>query len=507
IGLLVVGLVAGLTLLPLGPLHGLIRGTLVRVLQEQTGRQVEVGPLRGLLWTGLRVDGLRIAEEGGFARGSLVAVERIRLGWNLLALLFHRDEPLRALNAITVESPNIVVRRQADGVWELARLLQPKTPRPKTPFRFGGTITLRDARLRVIDEVAEKTGYSLAQIIEDVDLEARFDGQGDARFTFSARDAEVADQIIIRNGRIALLAPSYTRIASIDAELDARGLRLDAGAKIINVFLARWAVLHGGQITSLQGPLSLRLVDTAPGAKEAPVFDVGLALTAQLRNLDAEVRAFGKPFREVDGTLGIEMVRRDGQGPGRRDRITVTAGRGMAGSTPVRVDGAINDFRQRLSFDLRVRSDALVVSEIANALPKIPALRPLRGYGTSRVDVGVSGQLTNLRLYGWAQPGGVGWGDWATVAGGLVRFDLRRTPPNQGLAGLAGRLELNNVSGRTRFVNAPLRRIYGQVSLGPDRLTFHRLRLLAGEAAVAVDGRIDRVTQPRRQVLALAVAA
>ncbi len=173
-----------LSALPAGPQHAFIRATIKRVLVDRTEREVEIGRVHRSLWRGIVVDGLRIAEPGGFAQGTVIGVDRLSLRWSLLGLLLHLRDPMPAIAAVEVDGPLVKARRDATGRWELIELFKPEVEKPEKPFTFGGRVVIANGLVELIDQSAP--GGPFSQTIRLTSARAEFDGRGHASVDLNA---------------------------------------------------------------------------------------------------------------------------------------------------------------------------------------------------------------------------------------------------------------------------------------------------------------------------------
>ena len=80
-----------------------VRDVLAQELATASQRQVQVGQVSGNLLTGVRVDNLAIADEQGFAHGSVLAAERVTIKYDLPAVLRGRIKAPASIKQIDLD--------------------------------------------------------------------------------------------------------------------------------------------------------------------------------------------------------------------------------------------------------------------------------------------------------------------------------------------------------------------------------------------------------------------
>ena len=170
-GLIAVGvMVAGQS----GWVHKRVQEAAARQLADMTGREVRVGPVSGNLLTSLDIRGISLAEGRRIDDGTVLSVRRVRIKYDLSAMLRRTKAPAAAIREITVEGLDVDVERYADGTLNLEELLPP----PKKPIphedQFHGQVYLQDVNVHYTDRDemfgAEPLDIELAGVSGFVDL-------------------------------------------------------------------------------------------------------------------------------------------------------------------------------------------------------------------------------------------------------------------------------------------------------------------------------------------------
>ena len=496
-----------MSFLPIGPQHALIRGQVARILATQTHRDVRVGRFSRSLWRGLVIDGLAIASEGGMeAAPPVVDIDTISIRWSLIGLLLHLKNPLGAVNSIRADGVEVTLRRTPDGVWELVKLFQPETPKPKKPFTYGGSFDVIDGHVRLIDEAIP--GRTVERQLDQIEAHLNFNGRGEASMHASLTAPGLADQVELSDGHLQLEPVNFGGQVAVD------GLRIGTAGEIANRFIKQWVQLDAGTVTKLTGRFQFAAGEHGPAAapngtaeqaatpeaqpSQAPPADLGLDLRAELDGVGVTVKALGEPLESLTGQARIVLQTSSEGGPGPGDVVSLDSVAVRIGSSRATVQGTLSDYRNKPHFDLQVLSRGWNVAETERLLPKIKVLHNLADSGVSTFNLRLTNGLDDLRIAGDVQPVKLHWGDLATLDGGKLEIDLRRVPKSDGLAGLLGGLELTEVAAATKFLARPVQRIYGGVRFGKDAIGLQNIHARIDGAPLMVSGTITELTKPGR---------
>jgi translocation and assembly module TamB len=119
-------------------------------LQASAHGIVKMGPVRGTLLTGARIDGLVITDSTG---APFFRADTVVLGYSLLPLLRQRIE----LSGVRLVRPVVVLDRRPGLAWNFSRIFPSDTTKPPTRQGFGAWIAVRglevaDGRVLVRNE-------------------------------------------------------------------------------------------------------------------------------------------------------------------------------------------------------------------------------------------------------------------------------------------------------------------------------------------------------------------
>ena len=132
-----------------GVLVGEIRRSVVTQLRDNLRRDVQLDSVR-LDWPrGVTLRGLRIAERGGFSRGTALAVDEVQLLFEWWRLASVPPDIAASLTQATLRGPHLVLTRDAAGAWSVSDLLG--APGVSGPSRFRGRIVVVDGSLEFTD--------------------------------------------------------------------------------------------------------------------------------------------------------------------------------------------------------------------------------------------------------------------------------------------------------------------------------------------------------------------
>lgn len=147
-------------------------------LTNALGRTTTVGNLRLALFSGsIAADEIAIADEPSFAKSPFVRARSLKVGVELMPLIFSRT---LHITGIALEKPEIALIRSDSGEWNFSSIgVKPASqPAPKAPAKTSGSseVAISISRLRIIDgrlTVARREGGTPPYVYEPVHLQAR----------------------------------------------------------------------------------------------------------------------------------------------------------------------------------------------------------------------------------------------------------------------------------------------------------------------------------------------
>jgi len=137
-----------------GWLHGRVQAIVACELARVTGREVQMGKLSGDLITGVEARDVAIAGSKGLRTGVVLSARKVRVSYDLLAVLRGEQAPAAAVKLVEIERPYAKAVRDAERRINLVELFpQPKPPIPVPPEkRFRGRVVIRGAMVEYVDE-------------------------------------------------------------------------------------------------------------------------------------------------------------------------------------------------------------------------------------------------------------------------------------------------------------------------------------------------------------------
>ena len=381
-----------------------VRDVLAQELATASQRQVQVGQVSGNLLTGVRVDNLAIADEQGFAHGSVLAAERVTIKYDLPAVLRGRIKAPASIKQIDLDRAYVLVDRGATGKLNLEKLFKPKVPQLVPPEeKFQPLITLRNS---VVDIVAQGVGgQTIRTRLTPVDGSVKINPVGPMQIALTARSGDGAF------GSLSLRASSDTdehyfiiegRLT--DAPLRRWGSLLPRSAKVGVAGGSASADFQVWQVPSAGATVGPILATLAPGQK-TPKLKREFGYLAQVGLQGVTVRL---PAAS-GGDVRLNSARAEVTPQG----VQILDLDGSWQSFPVRASGWIYDLSHPRA-DLHLRATGVDLAAVRRRLPA-SLTKGLNGdlAGNGDVTADAIGPLQNLN---------------ATVAVSLPRGALVTTP-------------------------------------------------------------------------------
>jgi len=155
-------------------LHQRVQEVVARQLADMTGREVRVGAVTGNLLTSAEVAGISVARSDTVSDGAVLSASRLRLSYDLPAILLGAKAPAAAVREVRVEGLEVDVTRHADGRLNLQDLLPPPEKVVPPEEQFQGQVHLEDAHIHYTDHTGTFSGdplrVELANVSGLVDL-------------------------------------------------------------------------------------------------------------------------------------------------------------------------------------------------------------------------------------------------------------------------------------------------------------------------------------------------
>ncbi|MFP6609236.1 MAG: AsmA family protein [Deltaproteobacteria bacterium] len=261
-----------------------IEARIIAPLEETIGRDVSIGAFE-LGIGGLRVSELVIAEDPGIVSdGPFVAVERLELRLDWLALVFRRQVSGAAL---IVDRPVVILRRQRDGPFGVTALVERMTDgRGKTPGGswsvarisiHNGSLETRDSQGRSdtkVEDLGLEARGMLAPERRDLSIRVHTGRVRSGRLTMSSSElkARIAGPALsISEGKLALAGGSAAFEAGL---LSGQRQRMSASIKATDIDLAAvTAMLSANPKVALEGTMAGTLDLASEGTARTELLD------------------------------------------------------------------------------------------------------------------------------------------------------------------------------------------------------------------------------------------
>ncbi len=413
-------------------LHRRAQEAVARQLADLSGRQVQVGVVTGNLITGAEVAGIAVARGDAVSDGAVLSARRVRLSYDLPAILLRTKTPAAAVREVHVEALEAEVTRYADGRLNLQDLLPPPEKPVPPEDQFHGQVHFQDTRLHYTDHGDTFAAAALHLELTDVSGTVDLTQPGLIRADLAGRAA---------GGQFAAIAAdaawdSATGEFSLDAEVG----DLDLAWLQRRFWPARDLAVTGGRAQLQASVYRVR----ASAAQE-----LGYCVHADLGSTAVALPALaGGPVR-VAGPLTVTP-----QG------VTTDGLQLKWQGSDVWLAGGLMDL-QEPTLDLQVRATGLDAARLVRLLPARTAasLPDFSVTGPLDVDMNVTGPLTHacvdavvqaagetrlspadginltgrqvtvgLSLLDSAEPALVGKVDVASLDPGTIRLDYNQAP-------------------------------------------------------------------------------
>jgi len=130
--------------------RGQLRAVIAEQLSQRSGREVQVGTVEGNLLSGVVINDLAIAAGDHLADGVVLAAKRIRVDYNLFAIIRGRA-PLACIPRVEIDRAYADVTRDEHGVINLTQIFRPHKVVPPEK-RFRGQVVITNSIIDLRDE-------------------------------------------------------------------------------------------------------------------------------------------------------------------------------------------------------------------------------------------------------------------------------------------------------------------------------------------------------------------
>ncbi len=193
-----------------------VRDILAQELANRTSREVQVGQIEGNLLTGIIVNDLAIAEKEGLSEGVVLGAERVRIKYDLMAVLRGQVAAAASVEQVDLYKPYAKIVRDEAGRINLARIFPPAKVLVPPEKRFAGKVVVHDAIIDLEDQtLLAKEGKSLPLRLTEVQGEVAVNPHGPLNVTLQASN----DAGRFTSAEIELRADTEKRIFSMEGSV------------------------------------------------------------------------------------------------------------------------------------------------------------------------------------------------------------------------------------------------------------------------------------------------
>lgn len=363
-----------------------LRRSLLPELRKQFGVDIEVGKIESDYLSRVVLHDVVIGRDKKLPLGALARVRTATLSLDVIKLVQHRDDPLSALSAVNLDSPQIYVLRDGAGKINWETILNRRPPGEKTIW--NGTVDFQKGRLWYQDaNIRNSSGRALIADARGAEGKLNFQGTSPTivqvgitqtliekaviRNTAASGEFEIGDNkhkpwvalsLSVPSAPAPLLAAYAFPRRDVLAPTGSIGARLelayDAAAAPAQRLLAAGDLIAKG-LTLQANTIYL------PGSKTPLV----------LRNITGPLSFNGNTL----STAGLNLT-------------TLDSPVKLSGSLALPQDGAPDDPVMNVLFESR----ALATNRLATFLPKPMAIQG----GAARATLRFTGELKNARIGG-----------------------------------------------------------------------------------------------------------
>ncbi len=345
-------------------------------LSEALGREVTVGKLHVVVWSGsLDADDIRIGEDPAFGQQPFVSAKSLELGVRLWPLLLHRE--LR-ITSLSLQQPHVRLLQKADGSWNFARFGSAQGAPAVKPAADadGQALAFSVDQLRINNgsiELQRAAGGS--RQYQDVQLSAGHVGLG-AAFPFAMSAAMAGGGSLKLDGKLGPWSAANAVLTPIDAHLVMKNLDL----------------VGAGLMTGAEGAGGVLDIDMHLVSDNGVLQSKGHVEARKLKLVAA-----GSPSPQplsVDYQASYQLNARTGS----IDHSTLGSG-----GAKLSLSGDFDNRQKTIQLKLRINGKQLPIDDLQPLLPVFGVVLPENSHlsgGSLTVDLRASGPLDALVISG-----------------------------------------------------------------------------------------------------------
>ncbi|HYL68622.1 MAG TPA: AsmA family protein [Candidatus Limnocylindria bacterium] len=342
------------------------------------GRQVDVGNIKLAIFSGgVAIDDLAISDDPAFSRSPFLKAKQLTVGVNLIPLIFSKKLEVRSFGVV---DPEVSLWRNSAGVWNYSSLggstsktaSKSKGDDPSSTNVTVEKLTISNGKITV-GTVGSK---AKPLVYQDVNVEAsNLSTTAQFPFEFSAKDP--GNGAVKVDGKAGPINQTDTSLTPLNAKIEVQHMDLGASGGL------------AGTSSGLGGLLDFNGTLNSDGHQ---LTSKGTVKTSKLK-----VAANGAPSTvpvNVDYDTEYDLKKQSG---------TLKQGDIHVGKALARLTGAFNIAGEEATLQMKLKGQAMPVSDLEGALPAVGVALPsgakLAG-GTLDTDLAISGPVNRLVIVG-----------------------------------------------------------------------------------------------------------
>ena len=340
------------------------------------GRKVEVGNIKLAIFSGgVAIDDVTISDDPAFSRTPFLKAKQLTVGVNLIPLIFSKKLEVRSFGVV---DPEVSLWRNSAGVWNYSSLggsaskAKSKGGDPATTDLTVEKLTISNGKITI----GTVGSHAKPLVYQDVNVEASdLSTTAPFPFKFSAKDA--ANGAVKVDGKAGPIDQADTSLTPLNAKIEVQHLDLGASGGLL------------GTASGVGGMLDFNGTLNSDGHQ---LTSKGTVKTSKLK-----LAANGAPSSvpvNVDYDTEYDLKRQSG---------TLKQGDVHIGKALARLTGAYNTAGEEATLQMKLRGQAMPVSDLQGALPAVGVTLPsgakLEG-GTLDADLAINGPVNRLVIVG-----------------------------------------------------------------------------------------------------------
>jgi AsmA protein len=292
------------------------RPTIEEKLSAALGRPVKVGNLSLSLFSGsLGADDLSIGDDPAFSKSAFLTAKSLKVGVEMMPLIFSKA---LHVTGVTIEKPEIVLIKDAEGKWNFASLATSDAKTAKSPSESGSAPDLRIKKLELTDGriTVKSTTSTKSHVYENLHLEASdVSATSSVPFSLTAKlpgggDLKVEGKAGPVDSKDATLSPLDAKISISALDLAGTGF-VDSSTGIAGLMDFNSSVVAQGGEAHAQGTVKLNKLQVRKGGAPSGVpvnvdFDSNYDLRRSAGTLKEGTVKIGNAVAHLAGTYDLK---------------------------------------------------------------------------------------------------------------------------------------------------------------------------------------------------------